>query len=63
MWREYFLSIVNAPLSFSERLRAYLLLCRWVKKHYRRMIKDLLIAADQVLYILQTLRPATTEPA
>jgi glycosyltransferase involved in cell wall biosynthesis len=63
MFREYFLSIVNAPLRFSERLRAYLLLCRWVKKHYRRMIKDLLIAADQVLYILQTLRPATTEPA
>jgi hypothetical protein len=58
-WRqlkEYFLSIRRAPLSAGNRLACYLLLGPWIKKHFRRMMKDLLIAADQVLYNLQVPR-------
>jgi glycosyltransferase involved in cell wall biosynthesis len=56
-WRqlkEYALSIHSAPLVFNDRLRAYPLLLRWISKHFRRMMKDLLIAADQVLYNWQS---------
>jgi glycosyltransferase involved in cell wall biosynthesis len=51
--KEYFLSVKRAPVTGSERLRSYALLLPWIKKHFRRMMKDLLIAADQVLYNLQ----------
>jgi hypothetical protein len=50
---EYFLSIGRAPIRVSEKLRCYVLLLPWIKKHFRRMMKDLLIAADQVLYNIQ----------
>jgi hypothetical protein len=39
-----------------QRLYCYLLLLPWLVKHFRRMGKDLLIAADQVLFRLQTPR-------
>jgi glycosyltransferase involved in cell wall biosynthesis len=51
--REYFLSVGYGDLSFSQRLRCYLMLLPWIKKHFRRMMKDLVIAADQLLYNLQ----------
>jgi hypothetical protein len=54
--REYFLSVWNAPLRATERLGGFLLLVPWIAKHFRRMMKDLLIAADQVLYNLQMSR-------
>ncbi len=53
MFREYFLSIHRAPLTAWQRLRCYLLLAPWIVKHVRRMAKDLLIAADVVLFRLQ----------
>jgi glycosyltransferase involved in cell wall biosynthesis len=49
---EYFLSIYRAPLSAGQKLRCYWVLLRW-RMHLRSMLKDLLIAADQVLYNLQ----------
>jgi glycosyltransferase involved in cell wall biosynthesis len=55
-WRqllEYVLSVHRAPIKSGQRLRCYLLIVLWIKKHLRRMMKDLLIAADQVLYNLQ----------
>ena len=52
--REYCRSIGRAPLSFGQRLRGYGLLGRWIKQYYRRLVKDLVVAADQILYILQT---------
>jgi glycosyltransferase involved in cell wall biosynthesis len=58
-WRqlkEYALSIHPAPLSLTEKLRSYFLLPLWIKKHLRRMMKDLLIAADQILYNWQSRR-------
>jgi hypothetical protein len=59
--REYFLSAWNAPLGAGERLGGLLLLIPWIVKHFRRMMKDLLIAADQVLYNLQMSRVAAGE--
>jgi glycosyltransferase involved in cell wall biosynthesis len=51
--REYWDTIARSPLRSKARLRAYLLMAPWIVKHFRRMMKDLLIAADQVLYNLQ----------
>jgi glycosyltransferase involved in cell wall biosynthesis len=52
-WRqlaEYYQSILKAPVSISEKVRSLILLLPWIVKHFRRMMKDILIAADQVLY-------------
>ena len=54
--REYTVAATLAPISTVDRARALLLLPRWVVKHFRRMMKDLVIAADQVLYNLQMAR-------
>ena len=51
--REYFLSIYRASLGAGQKIRCYVVLLRWAKIHFRWMCKDLLIAADQVLYNLQ----------
>jgi glycosyltransferase involved in cell wall biosynthesis len=50
---EYFLSIYRAPLGAGQKLRCYSMLLPWIRWHYRAMLKDLVIAADQVLYNLQ----------
>jgi glycosyltransferase involved in cell wall biosynthesis len=50
---EYFLSIYRAPLGAGQKLRCYLMLLPWINIHFKHMLKDLLIAADQVLYNLQ----------
>jgi glycosyltransferase involved in cell wall biosynthesis len=59
--REYLVSIGRTPIRASEKLRCYFLLLPWIKKHFRRMMKDLLIAADQVLYNIQMPRPESTD--
>lgn len=63
-WRqlaEYFMSVWRAPVSFSERLAGFFLIGPWIVRHFRRMMKDLLIAADQVLYNIQMSRMTATE--
>jgi glycosyltransferase involved in cell wall biosynthesis len=58
-WRqlkEYTASIHRAPLGLSRKFAAYPLIILWIKRHFRRMLKDLLIAADQVLYNWQNRR-------
>jgi glycosyltransferase involved in cell wall biosynthesis len=50
---EYFWSIDRAPLSIGQKFRCYFMLPSWIKRHHRFMLKDLVIAADQVLYNLQ----------
>ena len=59
--REYFLSINRAPLGPGQKLRCYFLLLSWVRIHFKRMLKDLIIAADQVLYNLQVARTTSTD--
>lgn len=51
-WRrlaEYLKCIQNSPLSPRERAGCYAVLMRWSRRDYRRYIKDLVIAVDQVL--------------
>jgi hypothetical protein len=50
---EYFLSVYHAPLRAGQKLRCYFMLLPWIKIHFKHLMKDLLIAADQVLYNLQ----------
>jgi glycosyltransferase involved in cell wall biosynthesis len=54
--REILLLIYNAPLSLHQKLRCHWLLLSWAKRHFRRLMKDLVIAADLILYNLQVRR-------
>jgi glycosyltransferase involved in cell wall biosynthesis len=54
--REYFLSILRAPIRPTQQLHAVALLAPWIVKHFRRMMKDLVVAADQALYNIQMSR-------
>jgi hypothetical protein len=55
---EYAASVKRATLSPWQKVRAYVLLLPWAKKHFRRMMKDLVIAADQILFNYQNRRAA-----
>jgi glycosyltransferase involved in cell wall biosynthesis len=55
---EYTASVKRAPLSAKQKLHAYALMLPWTKKHFRRMMKDLVIAADQILFNYQNSRAA-----
>src|SRR5450755_2233909 len=59
--REYYGSIMRASITIKERNRCLLLLAPWIVKHFRRMMKDLLMAADQVLYNFQMSRASDAE--
>jgi glycosyltransferase involved in cell wall biosynthesis len=54
--REFFLSVHRSPVSAGQKLRCYLLFLSWLKIHNRRIAKDFLVAADQILYNLQVSR-------
>jgi hypothetical protein len=51
--KEFWLSVAHSPLPPWQKLRCYGLVVRWMLKYHRRMAKDLLIAADQVLFNFQ----------
>ena len=53
LFREYFMSIYRAPLGTGLKLRCYSLLLPYIRINFRLMLKDLLIAGDQLLYMLQ----------
>lgn len=58
---EYFLSIYHAPLESRQKLRCYSILLCWIKLYFRSMLKDLLIAADQILYNFQIAKTTSTQ--
>jgi glycosyltransferase involved in cell wall biosynthesis len=65
---EYFLSIFRAPLGAGQKLRCYFMLLSWLRaptgtstSHFKQMVKDVLIAADQVLYNLQVAKSSATD--
>ncbi len=58
--KEFVLSVAHSPLDLWQRLRCYGLVARWMLKYHRRMAKDLLIAADQVLFNFQNRRVIQT---
>lgn len=51
---EYLRMVRCAPLAPQDRKRCYRVVLRWMLRDRRRFVKDLLIAADQVLYNLQS---------
>jgi glycosyltransferase involved in cell wall biosynthesis len=64
---ENFLSIFWAPLSAGQKIRCYFMLLSWLKRpteksssHFKQMVKDLVIAADQVLYNVQFPKTASS---
>ena len=59
---EYFLSIPRAPLGAGQKLRCYCIYLGWIRWSVIAMVKDLLVAADQVLYNLQTARATANDP-
>jgi glycosyltransferase involved in cell wall biosynthesis len=58
---EHSLSIFRAPLSTGQKVRCYLTLLVWIRWHLKFMLKDLAIAADQVLYNLQVAESTSTD--
>ncbi len=59
LFREYFMSIYRAPLGVGQKLRCYSFLLPYIRINFRLMLKDLLIAGDQVLYNLQVAKLQT----
>jgi glycosyltransferase involved in cell wall biosynthesis len=57
--REYFLSIYRSPLGPAQKLRCYSLLLPWLRWNSVGMLKDLFIAADQVVFNLQVSKTRT----
>jgi glycosyltransferase involved in cell wall biosynthesis len=47
--REFILVVQRAPLTVTERLRCHAVICKWIFQDRRRYVKDLVIAADQIL--------------
>jgi hypothetical protein len=59
--REYFLSIYRVPLSVRQKRRCYSMLLVWIRWNFDGMLKDLVIAADQVLYNLQVAKTTSAD--
>jgi hypothetical protein len=57
--REYCLSIYRAPLGARRKLRCYSMLLPWIKTRRKRLWRDLIIAADQALYNIQSAKTTT----
>jgi hypothetical protein len=51
-WRlfyEYFISVKSSPLSANQKLSCYLFLGSWLASNWIKLVRDLLIAAEQSL--------------
>lgn len=53
---QYCLSIWRSKLHMKDKFRGYSVMLRWLAKYHRRVLGDFLLAADQVLWNLQSLR-------
>jgi glycosyltransferase involved in cell wall biosynthesis len=58
---EHSLSIVRAPLGAGQKFRCCSTLLVWIRWHLKFMLKDLVIAADQLLYNLQVAKIKSTD--
>lgn len=55
-WRvvkELFASIAHSPLNAQQKMQCCCFVARWIARYHRRMGKDLLVAADQLLFNFQ----------
>ncbi len=61
--REFSRSVSRSSLTLGQRLRCYRSIAKWASKYHRRFGRDLLVAADQLLFNLQERRtPAQETP-
>ena len=51
--REFAASIARAPLTAQQKAQCYSLIARWIGRYPRRMGKDVVVAADQLLFNFQ----------
>jgi glycosyltransferase involved in cell wall biosynthesis len=61
-FRKYCESIRNSPLGTSQKARAYGVMMRWAANYHRRLIGDLVLAADQLLWNWQSSRARVKQP-
>jgi glycosyltransferase involved in cell wall biosynthesis len=63
--KEFTCSVARSPLSRGQRLRCYGAIARWALKYHRRFARDLVVAADQLLFNLQrrtgAIRPSAAD--
>ena len=52
--KEFVVSVACAPLTPWQQLQCYALVGRWMARYHRRMGRDLLVAADQILFNFQS---------
>jgi Glycosyl transferase family 2 len=60
-FRKYCESIRDSPLTLSQKTRAYGVMTRWVAKYRRRLMGDIVLAADQMLWNWQSSRVVTKQ--
>jgi hypothetical protein len=58
----YCLSIRNSSLTGSQKVRAYRFMSRWATKFRRRLVGDVVLAADQMLWNWQSARATAKLP-
>lgn len=59
---QYCRSIRNSPLSFAQKTRAFGVMARWARKYRRRMLGDFVLAADHMIWRLQSTRLREQQP-
>jgi glycosyltransferase involved in cell wall biosynthesis len=60
--KEFIRSVARSPLSGGQRLRCYSAIARWAVHYRRRFARDLLVAADQLLFNWQNRHVTPAEP-
>jgi glycosyltransferase involved in cell wall biosynthesis len=53
----YCWSVRNSPLTLNQKIRAFAVMARWARKYHRRLLGDFVLAADHLIWNLQSLRP------
>jgi hypothetical protein len=61
--KEFTRSVARSPLSRGQRLKCYGAIARWALNYRRRFARDLVVAADQLLFNLQNRHATGAEPA
>jgi glycosyltransferase involved in cell wall biosynthesis len=60
--KEFARSVARSPLSRGQRLRCYRAIARWALNYRGRFARDLVVAADQLLFNLQNRHATTAKP-
>jgi glycosyltransferase involved in cell wall biosynthesis len=60
--KEFIRSVARSPLSRGQRFRCYGAIARWALNYRRRFARDLVVAADQLLFNWQNRHAISAEP-